>query len=830
MGFWTREHLKSEKGNALLMALAVIMILTAFGTASLMTSVANIQMSTKYRNWSKDYYVLDKNVEAKVDRLNTLLQEAESSAQAYMSGQYYLYPDTTHFPEDLTVPQYAQTYLNGKWQDVSDAIDGREDLNQSGNKAKLESFMNDTVKRLYYYYASQRLSKSGYTQVTYFNDPNPGNYQVALFSDGAGGTEVLEEENLVVSFNSAAAYDTVAALNPDTYLGKQVAVKVDVCFPTYKAEIQTKYIPFQGNPLWANAITAGGNIGFEGTASKPVINGDIFAADRSESLPIRDDVVTDNGIYSRGAEVNINGNVYSKGNLHVINSNSKIYVNNYPSEMKDTMNIMKNNIFSDNGPYPDLFFDLAAAGSISSGKVTDYIEGYRLKESKHIPLVYQDGGGGNVYCNSLVVEEHYPDREDQAISNGVINVNGNVTTYNDIRMDGLNSTITVAKNVIGVNSTPDSTGNPNASSSIINNTPLKSTGDTESTITLKGNFIIPGTAFAKYKGSKKVGKDSFTWSDDIYYQTGESISASNTDIFSAYIAAIINPLEGYNYYYDQYTENPKPEPYNETKIHSYYFMRGEDEFNPGSDSLEPKIKQLVDFLKTKNVVSNIFVTSPVTGYSLGTALIHQGDPTTGSAPYLTVYYPSAVPYANYTDNLMAYDTYKSCLSLIFKAKTQQLGTKDALVPDDIFAGAFVDKSALALEEGVYKSPTATPKAFVYSQAPSTTLNLSDGGKSGIIYCEGNLTITGNGSFNGSIICEGNVTVTGNPTITYDENVIKAVLKSYSGVRNFFEPGNRGKLPAYYLDYTAPAYDGAVRKNVRKNVVRYKILEWKEQQQ
>ncbi|KGK86354.1 hypothetical protein DP73_16785 [Desulfosporosinus sp. HMP52] len=825
MRFWTRQHLKSEKGNALLMALSIIMILTAFGTASLMTSVANIQMSTKYRNWSKDYYVLDKNVEAKVDRLNSLLQDAESKAQAYMSGQYYLYPDTAPLPEDLEVPQSAQEYLNGKWTDISADIDGKEDLSQPNNQAKLKSFMNDTVKRLYYYYASQRLFKSGYTQVVYLNDPNPGNYQSALFSDGDGGTEVLDEGNLVVAFNSATAYDTIGALNPGDYKGKKVSVKVDVRFPAYEVQEQTKSIPYQGNPVWANAITAGGNIGFEGSASKLVINGDIFAADRSESLPIRDDVVTDKGIYSRGAEVNINGNVYSKGNLHVIDSNSKIYVNNYPSTMKDTMNTMKNNIFSENGPYPNLFFDLAAAGSISSGQVTDYIEGHLLAGSKSIPLVYQDGAGGNVYCNSLVVEEHYPNQEDQAISNGEINVDGNVTTYNDIRMDGLNSTITVAKNVIGVNSTPDAAGNPNASSSIINNTPLKSTGGTESTITLKGNFIIPGTAFAKYNGSKKAGKEFFTWSDDIYYQTGESISASNTDIFSAYMAAIINPLEGYNYYYDQYTENPKPDPYDETKIHSYYFMRGEDEGQSGSDILEPKIKQLVDFLKGKNVVSNILVTSPIDGYSLGTALIHQADPTTGSAPYLTVYDPYDT-YANYIDNQNAYGKYKRCLASIFEAKTQKLGTTEALDPEDIFEGVFVDKSALDSEEGVYRSPTATPNAFVYSQAASTTLDLSDGDKSGIIYCEGNLNITGSGKFNGTIICEGNVMVSGSSTVTYNEDVIKATLQSYSVIRDFFAPGNRGELPAYYVQYTAPAYDGAVRKDV----IRYKILEWKEQHQ
>ena len=88
--------------------------------------------------------------------------------------------------------------------------------------------------------------------------------------------------------------------------------------------------------------------------------------------------------------------------------------------------------------------------------------------------------------------------------------------------------------------------------------------------------------------------------------------------------------------------------------------------------------------------------------------------------------------------------------------------------------------------GVNSSPTATPDSFVYiKQALTSTsiLNLDLGNYSGIIYCEGNLNITGNGTFNGE--------------------------KNMGGVT--------------YSTYTAPSYDGAVRTNV----VRYKILEWKE---
>lgn len=113
---------------------------------------------------------------------------------------------------------------------------------------------------------------------------------------------------------------------------------------------------------------------------------------------------------------------------------------------------------------------------------------------------------------------------------------------------------------------------------------------------------------------------------------------------------------------------------------------------------------------------------------------------------------------------------------------------------------------------------------IFSSLLIVTYSLNPRNYSGIIYCEGNLNITGNGTFNGAIICEGNVTVSGNPTITYDEEAIKGTLESYSSIRSFFAPGNMGGVT--YSSYTAPSYDGAVRTNV----VRYKILEWKEIQQ
>ncbi len=849
MRLWTREHLKSENGNALLMALSVIMVLTAFGTASLMTSVANIHMSSSYRNWSQQYYILDVNAEDKVNQLNILLQSAEKDAQDYMAGQYYIYPDPTNIPPvNLRISLTAQTYINTQWGNVAPHM---QDLNNPDYQAKLQTFQNDTFQRLYYYYASQRLyQSSGYTSVTYLNDPSVslGNYQDDLFSQG---TQALADGSLIVNINSAndiTTTNTINGINPNTVNkndsnfvnGKSVAVKVDVQFPTYTTLTQTQQIPIQGNPIWANAITSAGNIGFVGSGTS-TIKGDIFSADNSEPLPINDNTVTNNGIFSQGADVEIYGNVYSKGNLHIIGSNSTIGVHNYPNDMVVDM---KNNIFANN----NLYFDLAALEAQNLAQnpdpnprmtLTDYIQGSIPSGKTYIPMVYQDSNGGNVYCNSLAVEGSYAN---QAVAVGNINVAGNVTTYNDIRMDGLNSKITVSQNNIGINSTASSTGDPNASSAVINNTALPQPGSAAgSTITLAGNFIVPGTAFASYNAVKKPGDSLFSWNPNSYsyYQTGESITASSPDIFSAYMTPVISPNNtDYNYYYDQYTNDPKPTPDNvttESNLSAYYLMRADAQGSPGSDILEPKIKQLVDFLHQpgKVVVTNIFSGSSVNGYALGGALLQK--PGTSTA---TVYDPIVSdPNSNYTDyvnNQNAFAIFKNWLANIFQDKTQQLGT--ATKSASSFDGVFVNKSAIIsngtlVTGGVNISPTVTP-SFVYLQQSltnpnSNSLNLPAGTVySGIIYCEGNLNITGSGTFNGAIICEGNVTVSGTPTISYAETAIMATLMSSSNIRNFFAPGAMGGVNYSPHPPTTTSYDGAVRQNA----VRYKILEWKEQQQ
>lgn len=853
MKFRAGSNLKSEQGSALIMALFVILTLGSFAAVSLMTSVANIQMSSKYRNWSKDYYTLDLDAENKVNAVNRLLASAETNAQKYMAGHYYT-SDNNPTDPDLSIDNFQGT-VYGQWQLLPVDSDKKD-------------FKDNTLKSLYYYYAA-KLLRDPDNHLTQAEGFTISVNQEGLFSDNLS--------NLKITVNIDTKDPSVK--------NKAVSVTLNVQFPVYKAIKQTQNVTFKGNPIWTNAITAAGNIGFTGGTSS--IYGDLYSADRDEFSEdtadyfysqkdlthlLDDNYVLAQGVYSQGDTLaQIHGNVYSKGNLHVIGSRSQINVYTYDNTKTSTA--LKNQVFAsseEGNPKNYLFFDYAGmkdAGLLDATSA-DYIEGLS-GSAESFPLVNKDIYGGNVYCYSLAVDGSY---NDQPVKNGKVNVAGNVTTFNDLRMDGLQedsqhvSEITVDGNYIGVNSETIH-GDPNASSTIINNT-----GVTEdSKITLRGKFIAPGSAYAQYKGVKKNGMSNFVWpsSDPAgpnfnkqYYQTGESISARSADIYGAYMAPMISPLPGYDYSYEPFTNDSKPEPQSdgtvdESKLNSFYLMRGQgDTSGDEDDSPIPKMNQLANYLNqnySQSLVSNIFAKYQ-SGYSFGEALLHiPKDDGSGFNGYASVYGTYGNPIEDSTANYSAYSTFKSDLYNIFVSKTWNLGTADKMVSN--FDRVFVDNSVIFDEDGNPKVSAYTSSdqmkdfsslAYI-SQSGSTPckltlsetykgmlycngdleLEISGDGPKGIIYCTGNLKITGSGKFYGSIICQGNVEVSGNdnPTITYDEEYIQSIMVNDGKVRQFFAPGAMG---GDITPSSTTSYDGAVRTDT--SVKRYQIVEWKEEQQ
>ena len=70
------------------------------------------------------------------------------------------------------------------------------------------------------------------------------------------------------------------------------------------------------------------------------------------------------------------------------------------------------------------------------------------------------------------------------------------------------------------------------------------------------------------------------------------------------------------------------------------------------------------------------------------------------------------------------------------------------------------------------------KVWIVDEGIAPTLELSANALKGIVLCDGDLTITGNGgSFEGLIIATGKITIKGNVTIKADRGIVQAVLES-----------------------------------------------------
>ncbi len=125
--------------------------------------------------------------------------------------------------------------------------------------------------------------------------------------------------------------------------------------------------------------------------------------------------------------------------------------------------------------------------------------------------------------------------------------------------------------------------------------------------------------------------------------------------------------------------------------------------------------------------------------------------------------------------------------------------------------------------------------FYYYQTNATVdiSSLQDG----ILYCGGNLTLTGSGSFSGSVICAGNLTISSGINLVYDESVVKTVMGIDSNgdfnsnlgsrvARRFFSPGEYNAASVWTIEnYTVISANAGER--ISGEITRYIVDSWKE---
>ena len=757
------KSIRSQKGSSMILVLAVIFILSSLGAIALFAGLTNVSMGSRYRNWSREYYALDMQAEQKVKYIDqNVMKPGEDKAQQYMRNEYYLkaYSDPD-LPEDVKsiIPEALQTLLNNKWSTVDSA-------------AALNTYIKEAFRLIYYYYAASYMSAVSDADSSITHSTN-----ISINYDSIN----WEDYNIGINF-----YITVGDGE-----GRKVDVAGEIMEPHYQPVTLIKHTPYYGNPIWTNAVAAGKSIYFNGTGTT-TIYGDLYSSSDDESYPIPEG--GSKGIVSNGAAVVVNGNVYSKGDVHVRKSNGSITVNTYDTIASDTPDItMKNKIFGDN----DLLFENRG---LYVNNISAYTEG---TSSGNIPYIFKDINGGNVYCNNLSIEER--DDHGFSVNNARITVKGSVWTYDDIQMDGINSTITVEKNFIGLTSGSDNE-NKNYSSAVINNQPASSK------INLRGGIIAPGTAHVQF--------DTGEEGRYVYYQTAESVTAKQQDLFAAYSDVPPSGSYGVDYTYDWFNKRAGP------ATHIFYLLRFGELTNPGAgtqDLLDRKIGYFLNHIVGKQIKTGIYSSSSVAGYALGGVGMHN----TEDAPYAAFYSMNDI------SNRNAFTTIRDTLIQIMKYKTQNMGTSDktmdSLINSAAISGTVGDIKKLNQVSNQLNT-NDTNRGFIYS-AGSLTIT---GGEnfSGIIFSEGDITVNTNAKFDGTIISKGNIIITGNPEIRYCEAVIKGLMNPVidtpqaESIRAFFSPeGLKMGKPVFHVVGTTISTNSAQRSTSIKK--RYRITQWVE---
>lgn len=763
------KQLKCQRGSAAVMVISVILILTTLGIVALMGSVSSVKMGARFKNWSEDFYTLDQSAEDHLSNIDLALQKAELKAREYMESESFsnaAYTDTI-----VTAPIQAFFVANTWMNQTGNSYDAYIIANPGMASAdlialyklNLEAGYKTCFEKIYYLYLSHEVSS----------------YLATL--PGAPNQEVKEIGNNLSGFMTPLSKTWATYLPVEIPLAVQVVdasdakksvdVEIRIIIPEYKTIVQTVNKPIKGNPLHGYAIVAGGNI---------TTLGDFPVA----QIQVGGDMIASGGNFNVGqnGRLNVYGNVYANGDVALVGSSSRLQVFKHSSgNPLGAVYTKKMGIYgaSDLGILESdgVLFNRAALGYLISPTVN----------TDAIPFFYRDlaaNGWGNVYAHNLLI--------DDSVQSGTLIVDGNITTSDDIEMNGVqNNTITINGNYVGISSegayiSGTEIIDPNKSSTVLNNQVLRVDDDVDlnNKLVLNGGVIVPGTAFREFDGTTNTR----------YYQTIESITGRDRTIFDTYVA---EPDDLTAVIYDLTTDG----------VTTSYGMKTLDA------TIEARRSNFFTALNSASIKTNVVGTSTMKGYGPGAVVMHL--PGVGSAD---IYVPGTNPIggnAAFSANQLNWNTAKgsSILENYFKAKTETFGFRNRPLSSLITA---TPPNAIAI--------AAMNSVNMYYLSGNSSFDIT--GKNGIVFCEGNLVLYGTGTFNGVIIASGNITLSpsaGAFDIKYDETVVSNILaddKAWA-VRAFFEPGMIGVDDyAFYKDFHA----GGATKTFLK---RYSIAKWKE---
>jgi hypothetical protein len=464
---------KSKKGSSLVFVLIFLSVLSILGTTILSVSIANYKMKIIDKNSKTSFYLAEAGLQEAYTEIGKEIKkgiEEGNKKVKYALGS----PKFKEFIQAEREKEKA-TDDNGAHTDDSIFIKGK-DGNGEIDFEKIKPMMKEWFRVGFAAYINEnlktKLSSKGYSVV----DPNIDSNQLSV---------AVKESITTYQIDHDLKDETIINLDdkkkPIPYVKKdtkpyKITLQSDFTHKNIQKQIQGTFtikIPDYDAPFYVKSIWATLN----------------------ENVLWKKAITTEKNLYIKGNDVTINGDIYAYGTMDDNNVKN-----------------MGGVVAGDGG----ILGKVTINGTVATNS---YI--HTNEDNSSITI-----DKGDVYCNSLVVQE--------GTTKGTITIqDGAVNTKDDIELNGKQAKIIIKKSYYGFSDGSGSVRHDNSSSIVINSDDL---GNGSSLVIRGGkasdhepdnpesNSDNPHLGNNTYKSGVFISGTAYINLGDNKYQTGESVS------------------------------------------------------------------------------------------------------------------------------------------------------------------------------------------------------------------------------------------------------------------------------------------------------------------
>jgi len=874
----TNAYRMSQRGSSLVIAIVIVMIVMVLGTSLMLGALTHLKLTKQQMIWSSDYYTLDSAGESHLYKIDENLALVEDFAKDYISQRIFkIKPDATY---DYQVDYIKENPMTGAYTNESynflSIVDSEFQLPSEGIYLNGDPY-GDTLQ-MYFYQKYREEVELAYNPLADSSDADSISTLEKKFTD-----EIFNELYFIsayqsikkayttlvtLTYNDADAYNNTehvyypvfnikrelsqrSTLSADGTENQLLDIALKVIDPLYEPIKEIQYKSFKVNPVWTNAITAGGSINLNQGTTK--IYGSLYASAYDSSRQYNDTY----GIKVNAGDHTVYGNLYSRGDVDISGTETTMHVEG--SGAKYAM-AYKSHMYEDSmGTITDLFLENASTNDVMNNNVSLVEPASFSDDINDLFWFYnRDVNGGNTYARNIHANEDTDTNTAKGITFDTINswVYGDVIMEAHQLSDEKKSTIEIKQNAIGLmnESTLDE---PNQSSTVYSNS------FDEGGVLKINKAYVPGLAY--YRFDKRDGE---TEDAPYYFETIESITANSSRLFSEIydgnIGKATAPLT--EYVYSAISDaGPVDIPFMlNPNLSTEYNSDAEIEnmisrAKPGSAFVD---ETLDDLGTNPNSIANRIKDNVTTGIKLAHTETELGTtnlllkPKIFATGLLVSHFKTDSAYSDIataivhrnTEMLTQYNIEKEALKSAYLKKVKSFGFK----VDDNDSYKYIDdcvNTGAISSQYTPNSSTADSELVSYLTQPGKTITLDVNNKNvviiyaptaagetltlnitrdfeGIVYAKGNIVINYSGDrfMRGTIIATGNVTLnrtdaTSALNVVYDEQVIAKLINLYTPLKKFFIPFEKGSSENYELE--------RYRTGMFSGLERFKIIKWQE---